>query len=74
MIKGIQVYGLYVNNKLPIRSSRRALLPNHSNMSQYPSDSRNNTLSNRIESQRPGGSPTYPGGQQVLTQSQSTLD
>ena len=43
-------------------------------MSQGPSDSRNNLLPRRVELQRAEGSASYPKGQQVLTQSQSTLD
>ena len=43
-------------------------------MSQGPSDSRNNSLSRRIELQHAERSPSYPSGQQVLTRSQSTLD
>ena len=73
-IRSIQVYGFDVYNTIPMRSSGSALLPNHSNISQVPSDSQNNMSSSRTELQRPGGSPSYPRGQKVLTQSQSILD
>ena len=54
-----------------MNSSERNLSPN---MPQYPTDSRSNMRSSRVESQRSEGSSSYPREQQVHTQTQSLLD
>lgn len=54
-----------------MNSSERNLSPN---MPQYPTDSRSNMRSSRVESQRSEGSTSYPREQQVHTQTQSLLD
>lgn len=54
-----------------MNSSERNLSPN---MPQYPTDSRSNMRSSRVESQRSEGSSSHPREQQVHTQTQSLLD
>ena len=53
-----------------MNSSERNLSPN---MPQYPTDSRSNMRSSRVELQRSEGSSSYPREQQVHTQTQSLL-